>query len=111
MPVFPFQCSLRVNIVNGEWPARSCQAYCRAATHLTQTHYSSPQHFHLSFDIPLRSTYTAPPIRSEEHTSELQSLMRTSYAVFCLKTNKLTQPVRLYLHNPEDTDITHKYIT
>src|SRR3546814_3649224 len=26
-----------------------------------------------------------PPARSEEHTSELQSLMRTSYAVFCLK--------------------------
>src|SRR3546814_2042410 len=26
-----------------------------------------------------------PPSRSEEHTSELQSLMRTSYAVFCLK--------------------------
>src|SRR3546814_6796813 len=28
--------------------------------------------------------------RSEEHTSELQSLMRTSYAVFCLKTKKTT---------------------
>src|SRR3546814_4896870 len=27
-------------------------------------------------------------LRSEEHTSELQSLMRTSYAVFCLKKNK-----------------------
>src|SRR3546814_9330089 len=27
-------------------------------------------------------------IRSEEHTSELQSLMRISYAVFCLKKNK-----------------------
>src|SRR3546814_6327053 len=26
-----------------------------------------------------------PPFRSEEHTSELQSLMRISYAVFCLK--------------------------
>src|SRR3546814_9099411 len=26
--------------------------------------------------------------RSEEHTSELQSLMRTSYAVFCLKKKK-----------------------
>src|SRR3546814_1787696 len=26
--------------------------------------------------------------RSEEHTSELQSLMRTSYAVFCLKTKQ-----------------------
>src|SRR3546814_7397516 len=28
--------------------------------------------------------------RSEEHTSELQSLMRNSYAVFCLKTKKTT---------------------
>src|SRR3546814_5471465 len=28
--------------------------------------------------------------RSEEHTSELQSLMRISYAVFCLKKNKTT---------------------
>src|SRR3546814_5354963 len=28
--------------------------------------------------------------RSEEHTSELQSLMRTSYAVFCLKKKKYT---------------------
>src|SRR3546814_10663278 len=34
--------------------------------------------------------------RSEEHTSELQSLMRTSYAVFCLKKkkNRLTKSVR-----------------
>src|SRR3546814_8399465 len=30
----------------------------------------------------------APSHRSEEHTSELQSLMRTSYAVFCLKNKK-----------------------
>src|SRR3546814_9178962 len=29
------------------------------------------------------------PARSEEHTSELQSLMRISYAVFCLKKQKL----------------------
>src|SRR3546814_2858253 len=29
-----------------------------------------------------------PGARSEEHTSELQSLMRTSYAVFCLKNKK-----------------------
>src|SRR3546814_10395232 len=28
-----------------------------------------------------------PALRSEEHTSELQSLMRISYAVFCLKQN------------------------
>src|SRR3546814_4988865 len=30
-------------------------------------------------------------LRSEEHTSELQSLMRISYAVFCLKKKKQTQ--------------------
>src|SRR3546814_8202657 len=32
------------------------------------------------------------PIRSEEHTSELQSLMRISYAVFCLKKKTMTTP-------------------
>src|SRR3546814_1138970 len=31
------------------------------------------------------------PLRSEEHTSELQSLMRISYAVFCLKNKKYQQ--------------------
>src|SRR3546814_9894883 len=34
---------------------------------------------------------SASPLRSEEHTSELQSLMRTSYAVFCLKKKKQAQ--------------------
>src|SRR3546814_1224423 len=33
----------------------------------------------------------APVLRSEEHTSELQSLMRISYAVFCLKKKKITK--------------------
>src|SRR3546814_8373748 len=32
---------------------------------------------------------SGPECRSEEHTSELQSLMRTSYAVFCLKKKKI----------------------
>src|SRR3546814_7990508 len=31
----------------------------------------------------------APEVRSEEHTSELQSLMRISYAVFCLKKKNI----------------------
>src|SRR3546814_4615926 len=35
-------------------------------------------------------TKTGGQHRSEEHTSELQSLMRISYAVFCLKKNKYT---------------------
>src|SRR3546814_4910984 len=35
------------------------------------------------------------PLRSEEHTSELQSLMRHSYAVFCLK--KKNNPTYIYI--------------
>src|SRR3546814_7253311 len=38
--------------------------------------------------------------RSEEHTSELQSLMRISYAVFCLKT-KIRLQIR---HKKQDAD-------
>src|SRR3546814_7248000 len=37
--------------------------------------------------------YHFPP-RSEEHTSELQSLMRISYAVFCLKKKKQNNSTR-----------------
>src|SRR3546814_7755975 len=40
-------------------------------------------------------------VRSEEHTSELQSLMRISYAVFCLK--KQTQPVQSQKKEPHHT--------
>src|SRR3546814_1368431 len=36
----------------------------------------------------LGGTDEANELRPEEHTSELQSLMRNSYAVFCLKTKK-----------------------
>src|SRR3546814_5310152 len=41
--------------------------------------------------------------RSEEHTSELQSLMRISYAVFCLKKKKKTTTTRT--HQPTSTPI------
>src|SRR3546814_7582236 len=45
------------------------------------------------------SSSAEPPIRSEEHTSELQSLMRISYAVFCLKKTH-------QIHVKEGTDTT-----
>src|SRR3546814_9107034 len=43
--------------------------------------------------LPVKLTADSPisrlnSVRSEEHTSELQSLMRISYAVFCLKKKK-----------------------
>src|SRR3546814_9215151 len=39
-------------------------------------------------DPPEDPPGTSAALRSEEHTSELQSLMRISYAVFCLKKKK-----------------------
>src|SRR3546814_4504093 len=38
-----------------------------------------------TYRLPLRALHRYIDSRSEEHTSELQSLMRISYAVFCLK--------------------------
>src|SRR3546814_3344706 len=43
-----------------------------------------------SRDCTLGSLLSHRRTRSEEHTSELQSLMRISYAVFCLKKKKIT---------------------
>src|SRR3546814_9613141 len=51
--------------------------------------------------------------RSEEHTSELQSLMRTSYAVFCLKKKKKNSAcndmnhIRVSNHNEQSSETMH----
>src|SRR3546814_10639202 len=50
-----------------------------ALTHL-------PNRRRLETDLAQEVAVSSRHSRSEEHTSELQSLMRTSYAVFCLKT-------------------------
>src|SRR3546814_1766966 len=53
-----------------------------------------------------RQRETALGVRSEEHTSELQSLMRISYAVFCLKKKKTKyyyQETQKYLNNKTTT--------
>src|SRR3546814_8742587 len=45
--------------------------------------------------------------RSEEHTSELQSLMRISYAVFCLKKKKKKHQVRCSMRTKTKTKLKH----
>src|SRR3546814_5719845 len=54
----------------------------------------------LALALARGATLPALPDRSEEHTSELQSLMRISYAVFCLK-KKQTK-------SQDDTTIRHE---
>src|SRR3546814_514769 len=53
----------------------------------------STKYFHALHD---RRTFHFHPLRSEEHTSELQSLMRISYAAFCLKKKKITNYIRSF---------------
>src|SRR3546814_9714712 len=66
------------------WPARA--APLEVASH--QRDCSNSPH---RLERRCLSQSSACPGRSEEHTSELQSLMRISYAVFCLKkTNEQT---------------------
>src|SRR3546814_8838266 len=46
-----------------------------------------------------RTPHCSVPGRSEEHTSELQSLMRISYAVFCLKKKQNKHITRYHTYN------------
>src|SRR3546814_3877777 len=66
----------------GEWlPPAPYRRQAAALTSATILRAASPRSF-----------------RSEEHTSELQSLMRISYAVFCLKKNIKTYTQHPYHH-------------
>src|SRR3546814_7608889 len=60
----------------------------------------SPVHGCRGLPSPSRWMPRPMPRRSEEHTSELQSLMRISYAVFCLKKKN---------DNSHRTNTEHKY--
>src|SRR3546814_5382484 len=60
----------------------------------------APAHHHFG----LRAVFGGHQVRSEEHTSELQSLMRISYAVFCLK-KKRTIPIRQSRNQHRDSSV------
>src|SRR3546814_5518260 len=54
----------------------------------------------LASSISPKIRVSSTPPRSEEHTSELQSLMRISYAVFCLKKKKKNKIHKKHPSNP-----------
>src|SRR3546814_5985457 len=75
---------------------RNLHLHLRAGSNLSTPRVRQASPFNVRSEM--RSTEAKFPIvgsgpslrRSEEHTSELQSLMRISYAVFCLKKKKKT---------------------
>src|SRR3546814_9486915 len=56
----------------------------------------------------IAATRSSSSYRSEEHTSELQSLMRISYAVFCLKKTKKTTIRKQQHQSPTDMNISSR---
>src|SRR3546814_5025890 len=80
----PYRSLYRAFGRQGRWPrryGRSLAAYARC-----------------SHPVQARAFNVSERRRSEEHTSELQSLMRISYAVFCLK-KKIQTNMRRHKHN------------
>src|SRR3546814_1130098 len=59
--------------------------------------------------VPIVITSLGARERSEEHTSELQSLMRISYAVFCLKKKK-NKKLQKHKHTTPRTHKDHYYV-
>src|SRR3546814_10868902 len=83
--------SVAVVVCGGREPLDDDLAIARAGFHSTglcrMQRLSTPS----GISLPVFPTLTASRLekeRSEEHTSELQSLMRISYAVFCLKKKR-----------------------
>src|SRR3546814_2559412 len=66
-------------------PAPDPRSSGRRALANPESRIPNPGHMQLTLERPDYDFF-----RSEEHTSELQSLMRISYAVFCLKKKKKT---------------------
>src|SRR3546814_3446466 len=89
----------RLSCPSVPWPHQACSGPGAAASPLALSprvrlgrlrvrarKKSAPWRLHLSSVVV---SFSATAARSEEHTSELQSLMRISYAVFCLKKKNM----------------------
>src|SRR3546814_5282798 len=72
-------------------PAGGAGRPCRPTPARRQALPGRAAHYWIhAMDDPAHAAGALEPARSEEHTSELQSLMRISYAVFCLKKKNHT---------------------
>src|SRR3546814_2364078 len=78
--LFPYTTLFRSRIHDAE---KGLQLFAVSLLETSQGGMGAPP-----WDDPERYLRNSPLMRSEEHTSELQSLMRISYAVFCLKKKK-----------------------
>src|SRR3546814_9060814 len=87
--------SLRIDSAEHAWPLGAAHRW-QVARQAEQRLPRQPRESHgldgVGIEAVRRARFHRAAGRSEEHTSELQSLMRISYAVFCLKKKKKTTP-------------------
>src|SRR3546814_9988756 len=89
--------SCRVSVASSSWCSTSLIGRPNTDTSIV---YSPKRSTGSSSSATTRTCCAWPSRRSEEHTSELQSLMRISYAVFCLKKKKnATHTLELIIGN------------
>src|SRR3546814_4538784 len=88
--------------LGGRWPDGNVQAMLLEPDGPGRTAYLLTGNYRAILDYNCSNFYV---LRSEEHTSELQSLMRNSYAVFCLKKKHNKNP-RNHVQNNRHINIT-----
>src|SRR3546814_5393728 len=104
--LFPYTTLFRSSRCEGAGPCR-----CGGEGGCPHQHGPARNHGVLPVVLSSSSNTQSLPGRSEEHTSELQSLMRISYAVFCLKKQNIlkltqdTQPKTGYNEKPTQCNV------
>src|SRR3546814_2374095 len=94
----------------GARPARTCTASCRWRSACRAGCGTASRRRFSVRNGSARSRKAGPAARSEEHTSELQSLMRISYAVFCLKKKNIIYILTSYIRQYTEHHLTLKLI-
>src|SRR3546814_3666881 len=91
--LFPYTTLFRSNLSPADLPKEGSHYDLPIALGLLATIGATDaetlSHYIAVGELSLDGRIAPSPGRSEEHTSELQSLMRISYAVFCLKKKKI----------------------
>src|SRR3546814_1346523 len=86
--LFPYTTLFRSVLGEGAHPHHAVQSARRLVAMAGAEFRHAQRQVAVAGDALLEDLDVPGAVRSEEHTSELQSLMRISYAVFCLKKKK-----------------------
>src|SRR3546814_3265726 len=105
MPIARWMCGCIARAMNSTTGTTTAFPNCRYAC-VSET---SIRQRRLPRSKPINRAHSSGVRRSEEHTSELQSLMRISYAVFCSKKKNYTNTT--HQHTPHPLTNSHRALS